>query len=178
MSKIRFISTDNKFSVEISSKTLNFVKHECLKAKNNETGGIIIGKYSRDRYDAIIKTVTGPPKDSIQTKNSFERGVNGLIKLLEHNWKFGHYYLGEWHYHPNSSAQPSGVDNFQMERFSNDNSLKCPEPILLILGGNPNNNCELSVHIYTKNSRLRLIKDNTRFIIRSSLRNNGQRSKS
>lgn len=158
MREIKFKSTDGNFSVEIDDSTLDFIKHEYIKTKS-ETGGILIGNYSADRYNAIIKSVTGPPKDSKQSKYSFERGINGLIKILDDNWNSGNYYLGEWHYHPNSSSKPSIVDDIQMIKFANDKKLKCPEPILLVLGGNQYNGWELSLYVYTKDGQVSLVKN-------------------
>ena len=54
-------------------------------------------------------------------------------------WNQGRYYLGEWHYHPNTSSLPSGIDNNQMIKLSRDKKLNCPEPILIIIGGYKDN---------------------------------------
>ena len=54
-------------------------------------------------------------------------------------WNQGQYYLGEWHYHPNASSLPSGIDNKQMIKLSRDKKLNCPEPILIIIGGYKDN---------------------------------------
>ena len=40
-------------------------------------------------------------------------------------WNQGRYYLGEWHYHPNTSSLPSGIDNNQMIKLSRDKKLIC-----------------------------------------------------
>lgn len=159
MSEIIFKTINNKFFVEIDSKLINDIKIECIKAKNNETGGILIGYYSEDQNVAIISRVTGPPKDSKHGKFFFRRGINGLMSIINKEWSLGQYYLGEWHFHPNSSSTPSIVDNIQMKKFLINKSLKCPEPILLIVGGNQHNGWELSVHVYTKNCRLTLLKE-------------------
>ena len=54
-------------------------------------------------------------------------------------WNQGRYYLGEWHYHPNTSSLPSGIDNNQMIKLFRDKKLNCPEPILIIIGGYKDN---------------------------------------
>ena len=162
MTIIRFKSLNNYFSVEIGELVLNDIKEECKKANNIETGGILIGSYSEDGNKAIIARITGPPRDSKQYKFGFERGVNGLIDILDSEWNSNsrQYYIGEWHFHPNSSPKPSIIDDKQMKKLSVDELLKCPEPILLIVGGNPNKGWKLSVNFYTKNIKLPLLQEN------------------
>lgn len=155
---IRFKSVDKKFSVEINDILLNIIKRECVKAGNSETGGILIGGYSENNNNAIISSVTGPPKDSKKSKYGFERGIIGLCKIIDTNWNLGYYYLGEWHFHPNSSPQPSIIDDVQMQKFAKNDLLKCPEPVLLIMGGNLNIGWKMSAHVYTKEEKITLIK--------------------
>ncbi|MBU4535445.1 MAG: Mov34/MPN/PAD-1 family protein [Euryarchaeota archaeon] len=158
MNKIRFKSTDNKFSAEITDEILNDIHGECIKSNDTETGGIIIGKYSEDRSNAIISSITGPPNDSKQGKCTFEIGVSGLDKILEDNLDLGYRCIGDWHFHPNSSPRPSIIDDMQMKKFACNKPLNCPEPILLIIGGNQDKGWELSLHVYTKDSKISLKK--------------------
>ena len=44
--------------------------------------------------------------------------------------------MGEWHYHPGGSAQPSAADIRQMRDIAKDDEAHCPEPILLVMGEN------------------------------------------
>ena len=46
-----------------------------------------------------------------------------------------------------------------MKKNSIDELLKCPEPILLIIGGDQENGWELSLHVYTKDDKVTLIKE-------------------
>ena len=156
MSKIRFKSSDNRFSAVITDVILNNIHCECIKAKNKETGGILIGKYSKDRSNAIISSITGPPKDSKQGNCTFEIGISGLDKTLDDNLKLGYRCIGDWHFHPNSSPEPSIADNIQMKKFASYKPLNCPEPILIIIGGNQDKGWKLSVHVYTKNKKIPL----------------------
>lgn len=158
MNPIKFKSVNNEFCVEINDSILNSIKNECIMAINNETGGILIGKYL-DRNNAMIIEITGPPKDSNRTMSTFKSGINGLIKLLDYRWNLGQYYIGEWHSHPNSSPRPSKTDDTQMKKLAMDKSLKCPEPILLIMGGNQDKGWKLSIHVYKKDSKVTLAKE-------------------
>lgn len=158
MSVIIFKSDDNIFSVEFTHKILNNIHQECIKSKNEETGGILIGKYSVDRNNAIINNITGPPKGSKQSRYAFVRGAVDLEKIIDKKKDFYSRYIGDWHFHPNSSPEPSIVDDIQMKKFANDYKLNCHEPILLIIGGNQNKGWNISVHVYTKDLKITLIK--------------------
>jgi len=157
MCKNVFKSSNDEFIVKIDNFIINNIEKKCSKAENNETGGILIGKYL-DKHNAVIIEVTGPTKDSKKSRYSFKSGVIGLIELLDRKWNLGQYYIGEWHSHPNSSPQPSLVDDKQMYELSIDEKLNCPEPILLIIGGNQYTGWKISVHVYTNNNKVHLVK--------------------
>jgi hypothetical protein len=62
---IQYSSADKKYNIEFSSNILQqLIKHIEL-AENRETGGVLAGYYSQLLDRAIIKNLTGPPKDWI-----------------------------------------------------------------------------------------------------------------
>lgn len=106
-------------------------------AGKKETGGIIIGRYSLGHQEAIITELTDKPKDSLSGFFSFLRGKSGLKKLLEKKWENNEYYLGEWHFHPEAPPNPSPQDYRTMRKIMLEKKYKCPEPIMMIIGGIP-----------------------------------------
>lgn len=140
----------------INRSIIEKIEYCCSKQPKFETGGIIIGYYSSDHCSAIISNVTGAPLDSKLGRNSFFRGVYGLSRHLENLWKEGKYYLGEWHYHPESLPTPSTIDNQQMINISKNKKFACPEPILIIAGGQIGS-LNFSVSIYKNGHRLELL---------------------
>lgn len=106
-------------------------------AGKKETGGIIIGRYSPGHQEAVITELTDKPKDSLSGFFSFLRGKSGLKKLLEKKWETNEYYLGEWHFHPGAAPNPSPQDYRTMRKIMRKKKYKCPEPIMIIIGGNP-----------------------------------------
>ena len=107
----------------------------CRESGSLEIGGLLIGRYNNAHDTAEVTRVLGPPSDSVRRQNSFWRGVRGLQNKLNSLWKSGEYYLGEWHYHPGGPARPSPSDIRQMTRISESPKYRCPEPILIVVGG-------------------------------------------
>lgn len=128
---------------------------ECERAKSRETGGILIGVYSDTRDRAIVERVTGPTRDSQSGPNWFYRGVMGLQRLLDQLWSRGDgYYLGEWHFHPQAAPDPSGIDHRSMRGISRSDLYNCPEPVLLIIGGDPRGVWRASALVFPRNGEV------------------------
>jgi hypothetical protein len=104
------------------------------KTYPNETGGILVGRYDDPHQVAIIRYASDAPPDSVASPTTFRRGVRGLDALLKRAWRCGLYYLGEWHFHPERFPTASSPDDIQMQAFSESPQLRCPEPILIIVG--------------------------------------------
>ena len=124
---------------------LKFIENH-LRRKDSETGGMICGYYSDNFLQATITEFCEPPKDSIFGRSTFSRGIAGTEKYLKEKWIEGQYYLGDWHLHPYSNPIASFQDLRQIEINSKDKQLKCPEPIMVIVGGS--NNKDINVYIF------------------------------
>ncbi|WP_416383787.1 Mov34/MPN/PAD-1 family protein [Pseudomonas aeruginosa] len=124
---------------------------DCVRAGTHETGGILIGKYSSDGSVALISEITSHPKDSISSSVTFQRGTIGLRELLTARWDEGFHYVGEWHYHPGGSPEPSGPDMHTMRSIATNSKYSCREPILIILGGRPPREVKLSATVFPAN---------------------------
>jgi len=155
-----FESRCNKFGVILSHSVYGKIIGECQRSGKIETGGILIGFYSEDMNNAIITVATNPTEDSKSYKTSFLRGTKKLLEVLDNYWELGEYYIGEWHFHPGFSPNPSNIDIMQMKQLSTNKKLKCSEPILLIVGQDSESNWLLSIHIVTKNETIKLIQIN------------------
>ncbi len=152
MDNLIFQDKCETFTINLEYNAYEQMLQYCVKSNPNETGGILIGNYSTNQGIANIIQTPPPPLNSKHAKYNFSRGTKGLKETLDIAWKNGQYYLGEWHYHPNAPADPSYTDIKQMITFSNDKKLKCPEPILLIIGGNLNN-WKISISIFSNKER-------------------------
>ncbi len=146
--KYQFVSAENRFGLTIYGAELQDALKYCANSGGKETGGILIGRYSQEHNMAIVTRVSGPPKDSKSGSCFFVRGIQGLQQILNRLWARKEYYIGEWHFHPYAAPIPSSTDHQQMADFSRDERMKCPEPILIIIGGNPNADWSMKVVVY------------------------------
>lgn len=145
-------SEDVKYGLRIPSQVLQKMLNFCREVEGIESGGIMVGYYNHQHDCAIVIDCSGPPKDSKRGKNFFHRGIHCLQNWIDKLWQLRQrrYYLGEWHFHPLSNPSPSITDTKQMKINAEDKSYSCPEPILFIIGGDPNTNCDCSAFVYAK----------------------------
>lgn len=153
---LKWASEDSKYNVEMDSKVWNQILLYCDSMLVRETGGVIIGYYSDDLYIATVKEVSPPPRDSTGTFCTFKRGITGLWKLLADRWKepIRTYYLGEWHYHPSITVEPSSEDIEQMVTISNSKRFQCKIPIMLIVGKNQGMNRASRFYVFPIGKRM------------------------
>ena len=143
-------SADGRFSLEVPGQIIDEMLERCGRSFPMETGGILVGYYSDDSRFAHVTDLVPAPSDSTSNRFSFQRGVRGVQKFLNQMWLRSRYYLGEWHFHPDGSASPSGTDADQMKSIAYAGSYHCPEPVLLILGGNPPQRFTIESYVYLR----------------------------
>lgn len=149
---LEFLSADFNYGLIIQHEFLRKLLRICRAARNLEVGGIIVGTYDTGHRYAWVKSISNTPSDSLSSRYWFQRGIDGLQNLLNKYWHQKQiYYLGEWHFHPNYFARASAVDIKQMEAISQSIFYNCPEPILIILGGNPKGKWEIKAYVFPQN---------------------------
>jgi [CysO sulfur-carrier protein]-S-L-cysteine hydrolase len=115
-----------------------------------ECGGFLIGYYSDD-YLTLNITGSILPKKQVKSFFLFERSIKGLqevfYKLFETT---KHYYVGEWHTHPNGSSHYSQTDLNAMIKIANCSTVNIENPVLLILSIKENKMQGFSVFLYDK----------------------------
>lgn len=149
MSKLLYVNEEASFGLEIHEEQISTIYKMCKDSYPNETGGILIGKYSSDLKRARVTIVTGAPTDSKSGRTWFHRGTNGLQQLLDDVWETqGAFYLGEWHSHPGGAPTPSIHDIIEMKRISKNKAYNCPEPILIIAGSTSSDDWNLGAYVF------------------------------
>lgn len=119
----------------MNGNTFNFNAFYDLISPYLQAEKVLYDDYDLPRNGIGCWHPTFPGRSDDISKCTFYRGIDGLKRILDLAWDQGQYYLGEWHYHPNASSAPSNIDKNQMIVLSQDQKLKCPEPILIIVGG-------------------------------------------
>jgi len=136
MPDLNFCSLDRRFGLSVPSRVVDGILSVCGPAGPSETGGVLVGHYSKRHDCALVTSFSGPPSDSKAGPTWFERGVTGIGTWLKSLWiKQADYYLGEWHFHPGGAPVMSPRDIEEMSSISRSRIYKCPEPVLLIIGG-------------------------------------------
>lgn len=144
----QWTSDDGRFALRLPDRALLTILEACRKSGHFETGGILVGRYSADSSVAVVTDASPPPADTSAGPAWLKRGVVGLEGWLRRLWKHdARHYLGEWHFHPFSSPQPSGRDLAQMREIAKSSKYQCQTPILLILGGNPSGSWSIHVEV-------------------------------
>ena len=93
-----------------------------LAALPNETGGVLLGYHDFNVGAIVLVDALPAPSDSNGSPGSFERGTEGLMKVVQtaSTRTAGIVgYVGEWHSHPSGhSATPSRDDLLQLAELS------------------------------------------------------------
>ena len=162
MSDLNFRSENLRFGLRIPSRVVDGILKTCRSAGSTETGGVLIGHYSRRHDYALVTSYSGPPNDSRAGATWFERGVSGLGAWLKTLWsKQGDYYLGEWHFHPGGSPTMSPRDIREMATISFSRIYKCPEPVLLIIAGSATDKWSPGAYVFPRSEpHLELMPEN------------------
>lgn len=142
-----YLASDQSLAVDIEAEAVDAMVNLCTRSGRLETGGVLIGRYSRYGDRVVVTKVTGPPRDSRHFPFSFIRGIAGLTRRLGREWVEGAYYVGEWHFHPFVPPTPSPLDIKQIMVFAADAELRCPHPALVVFGGDPRGVWSLSVAV-------------------------------
>lgn len=142
-------SADRRFGLQVSSKSISKILEACREAGSVETGGILVGFYTELLDCAVVTDVSLPPTDSDSGLTWFRRGIVGLQRWLDQLWvRRRHFYLGEWHFHPHASPSLSKTDAIQMKTIALDAEYHCPEPVLLVVGGDPATAWEVGGYVF------------------------------
>ncbi|WP_168389190.1 Mov34/MPN/PAD-1 family protein [Xylophilus sp. Leaf220] len=137
-----------RFQVHLSDQAVGSMVAVCAVARGRETGGILIGRFTEDGNAAFVLEASAKPPDSGAGWAWFKRGASGLRDMLVQRWTHGLHYLGEWHFHPGGSSEPSSPDKSSMAAIATNERYQCPEPILVILGGRPPRKYDFSVTVF------------------------------
>ena len=110
------------------------------RAAPNETGGILLGFWSKAFSEASVTEVVGAGPGAIHERYRFvpdhayqEREV--AVRYAASPSELS--YLGDWHTHPGAPAYLSATDRLACRSIAEYKPARAPRPIMLILGCGP-----------------------------------------
>jgi integrative and conjugative element protein (TIGR02256 family) len=131
---LKLINKQTLLELIVSKELVDRIVNCGAKKYPNEFGGLLMGRYVNDHKTVIIED-TILPKKYKPSRYFFDRSSDGLREELELRYKAEPrlIYVGEWHTHPDGSAEPSGVDLKAMRELANDKNVLITNPVLMIL---------------------------------------------
>ena len=120
----------------IHQDVMNFIKAEASSKLPNETGGILMGYWSKSNGEVVITNATGPGPQAEHSLNYYmpdnKWQHEEAIRIYE---KINVEYLGDWHSHPYTSDYLSLSDRRTLRTISRHNNSRVKFPLMLILHG-------------------------------------------
>lgn len=105
-----------------------------------ETGGCLLGYWVQPIHEVVITEVVGPGPKAEHFKTKFHPDYDwqeAEIAKIYTESGFMHYYLGDWHTHPNSSnANLSREDCRTLKKISNYSPARITSPLMFIIAKN------------------------------------------
>lgn len=106
------------------------------RSPNHETGGLLFGHFDETLGIAWITNVSGPPQDSKFSAEYFICGTAGIEDLCNNYKERTHgivQYVGTWHSHPISPADPSAMDYKAIETiFATTHGNSSPQLMIIV----------------------------------------------
>ncbi len=125
-------------AVRIPGEVLAAMRKIAASSKPRETGGTLVGYYSRDRRVAFVTRALEANIGARKQRARFYRppdDVDGqLARIYEESGGLTHY-LGEWHTHPEAAPTPSPTDLSTLRGLARSRSVATDTPFMVILGG-------------------------------------------
>lgn len=102
----------------------------------NETGGLLLGYWAQEG-EAVVTGVVGPGSGASHWLYGFAPDAGYQERELAEAYRASAgqvTYLGDWHTHPGSIAEPSRKDRGTIRRIAAEPEARCPHPLMIILG--------------------------------------------
>jgi len=102
-----------------------------------ETGGGLFGQLDEALHIVWISNVCGPPRDSQFSSELFVCGIDGIRTLSDEyatSTRGVVQYIGTWHSHPVSAAEPSQTDYEGIASIFAENPTDGPQQVMMIVG--------------------------------------------
>jgi len=147
---MNLINQYKNVKLTIENSLLEKLEKLGINSYPNECGGFLVGYYSQD-YKMLYITDFILPKKQNGSALLFERSIDGVKDIFYNLFSSKkHFYIGEWHTHPNGSSMYSHTDLNAMIKIANYSTVNITNPILLILSIDKSKMKDFSIYIYDK----------------------------
>lgn len=132
-----------RYEVRIAAAAVAEIHAECrrgmrVRARNIETGGLLLGQFDDAAGVVWVDAATGPPPDSLLSAEHFEHGTEGVSAIVKARLAAmarTSGFVGMWHSHPDGMARPSDRDKQGMADLVAPIEGGPRRALLLIAGG-------------------------------------------
>lgn len=110
------------WSVRVLASVADTIDAEARRWEASETGGALIGYFSRSTRIVIVAGLIEAPPDSKRAPSTFILGTEGLVPALKaaNSESLGHlHFIGTWHSHP-MGGNHSRLDRNTLHRIAQD----------------------------------------------------------
>ena len=100
-----------------------------------ETGGVLLGYTANHGRDIVVTVAIGPGPKARHELQSFEPDHDWQVEQVAREYEASgrlYGYLGDWHTHPNGSADLSSKDSTTLKRIACAPEARAPQPIMVI----------------------------------------------
>ena len=114
------------------------VYSEREKKLPNETGGVMLGSYDKQRKIIYVVDIIPSPDDSIEWPNVYIRGIKGIQNKIERIEKITDNmitYIGEWHSHPKGCQPSPSKDDVEAFLWLTKVMVENGTPALMLIAG-------------------------------------------
>lgn len=140
-----YCNSPERLEVHIESKVLDLMRAEIEKAKDLETGGVLLGNIEKDILH--IKHASGPGPDAKKTPTYFlkdKKYCQEFIDEVHIKNEQDSLYIGEWHYHPSKNNNPSKTDLMSLKDIATSSGYLTENPVMIIIS----NDAKYSVTVH------------------------------
>lgn len=145
---MKFFNQHKQVSLIIEENLLKKISQIGIEKYPYETGGFLVGYYSDDTMTLYITDYLIPHKQKGMSF-LFERSIDGMKQVFKNLFEHQkHFYVGEWHTHPNGSSVYSSTDLNAMIEIADCKTVNITNPVLLILSISDKHVNDFSFYIY------------------------------
>lgn len=124
--------------VHLMAPVVGQMVSEAVARFPDETGGVMLGWTVHDATH--VRHVVGPGPNARHGPTGFHPDSTWQEQVIADLYQDSGRrlsYLGDWHTHPRGVARPSRLDRATLRTIARHPPARCPQPLMLILGGEP-----------------------------------------